>query len=122
MKSRCNNPSNTEYAAYGGSGISYCQEWEHFANFLEDMGERPTGTSIDRIDGTKGYSKDNCRWATDMEQVLNRKTTRLVFIEGLGHVTASDISRITGKDRSTIWSWITKGNIDKINELLKPFL
>lgn len=75
IKSRCKNPKATLYPKYGAKGISVCERWEKFENFLEDMG-MPTGnkTSIDRIDPNKGYFKDNCRWATKFEQGSENKT------------------------------------------------
>ena len=74
MKARCQNPSSTAYRFYGARGITVCDRWVHFKNFAEDMGVRPSPEhTLDRIDGTKGYSLDNCRWATRTEQCLNRK-------------------------------------------------
>jgi hypothetical protein len=72
---RCNNPKNTRYNSYGNRGIAVCQEWLHFENFLKDMGERPKGLSIDRINNDGNYCKENCRWATIDEQMNNRQNT-----------------------------------------------
>jgi hypothetical protein len=73
MLSRCTNENHHAWDRYGGAGIGVCEEWRSFDNFLADMGERPPGTSIDRIDGTKGYEASNCRWATRSEQNKNRR-------------------------------------------------
>lgn len=72
MKSRCNGTGGKKNLKWY-SNISYDPKWEFFADFLEDMGIRPEGTSLDRIDNFKGYFKENCRWATAKEQVANRK-------------------------------------------------
>jgi len=73
-KMRCISPSNDRYASYGGRGISMCDTWlNSFEQFYIDMGNRPTGTSLDRVDNNGNYSKENCRWATAKEQMRNRK-------------------------------------------------
>lgn len=72
MKTRCLNVNDPGYFKYGGKGIEVCERWMDFSNFLSDMGERPEGTTLDRIDGTKGYCPDNCRWADCVEQSNNR--------------------------------------------------
>lgn len=82
MKDRCLNPKNKSYASYGGRGISVCDHWMEFDNFLVDMGLRPAGMSIDRIDNNRGYEPDNCRWATVVEQNRNRSCSR---IHGVDH-------------------------------------
>lgn len=74
MKQRCLNKNNVAYNRYGGAGITVCTSWLDYSNFLKDMGERPKGKTLDRIDGTKGYYKENCRWATVSEQRRNSKT------------------------------------------------
>ena len=68
MRSRCNNPNATGYERYGGVGITVDLRWNDFLACLADMGERPEGTSIDRIDPHGDYTPSNCRWATPTEQ------------------------------------------------------
>lgn len=79
MKTRCHNPKAKDYPRYGGRGITVCDRWrESFQNFLDDMGEVPEGNySIDRVDGSKGYSAENCRWATFYEQHHNKRGIKL---------------------------------------------
>ena len=75
MHSRCNgkpsNPRNLKY--YHGRGIAVCERWRRFENFLADMGERPTGTSLDRVNNDGNYEPGNCRWATRHEQRINQR-------------------------------------------------
>jgi hypothetical protein len=73
MRQRCNNPKASGYEYYGGLGISVCPEWSSFAVFLTDMGERPDGLTLDRVDPFGDYEKSNCRWATWETQNQNKR-------------------------------------------------
>ncbi len=84
MKSRCGNPRYTHYKNYGGRGITVCDEWaSSFERFYADMGPRPSMKhTLDRIDNNKGYSPENCRWATRGEQNRNHRRNRLLTLNG----------------------------------------
>lgn len=73
MKQRCLNPNNKDFKHYGGRGISICEEWRLFENFYKDMGEKPPGLQIDRVDNEVGYFKENCKWTTPTKNMLNRR-------------------------------------------------
>lgn len=80
MKSRCLNKNNKSYSLYGGAGIKVCRRWLRFDNFLEDMGECPPGLELDRVKNEFGYSKRNCRWASEKTQSENRRSTKWVKV------------------------------------------
>jgi hypothetical protein len=73
MVQRCTNSNYDRYPFYGGRGITVCDRWRTFANFLADMGERPEGFTLDRVDNEGNYTPENCRWATSSQQQRNRR-------------------------------------------------
>lgn len=108
MKQRCLNPNQSNYEDYGARGITVCPRWLSFENFLADMGERPEGTTLDRIDFERGYSPDNCRWANDALQARNRRRNRILPFQGKA-LTMSEWSRHTGIGQRTIQKRLNLG-------------
>lgn len=112
MKARCERRTHKDYLRYGGKGVRVCSRWlgkDGYKHFCEDMGERPSQHhSIDRIDSTKGYSPENCRWATPREQILNRSSTIWVEYDGK-RMCLFDFAKQVGVSNSTLW-WRYKNN------------
>jgi len=82
MKQRCTNPKNKRYSSYGGRGITVCDRWVEFENFLEDMGERPPGLSLERIDNDGNYEPGNCTWTTAKQQARNNRHNHMITYNG----------------------------------------
>lgn len=82
MRQRCCNPNNRQFKNYGGRGIYVCERWESFTAFVQDMGSRPAGMLLDRIDNNGPYAPDNCRWATRKDQNSNRRNCIYVELDG----------------------------------------
>lgn len=109
MIQRCENPKSSSWHRYGGRGIIVCPEWRRsFLQFYKDMGPRPDGTSLDRIDNDKGYSKENCRWATMAEQA-NNKSNNLKLTRDGKPVTTSELAHIFDVPIWVIYEWVNEG-------------
>jgi hypothetical protein len=110
MRQRCNNANAPAHSDYGGRGIQICDRWVNsFENFLADMGECPSDShTIDRIDNNKGYSPENCRWATMKEQTRNTRRNRILEFDGKS-LCLQEWAEITGLKRTTIAERINRG-------------
>jgi hypothetical protein len=108
MRGRCHNPNRPEYERYGGRGITVCQRWEKFENFLEDMGKRPKGKSIDRIDNDGNYEPGNCRWADNKTQARNRHYGKRIEFYGR-QISTAELLEITGVPRTTFYKRLKRG-------------
>lgn len=95
MRRRCNMPSHKQYLDYGGRGIRVCDRWLSFDNFVADMGPRSTGGMLERVNNDLGYSPENCKWATRVEQNSNRRNCIYVFLDG-EQVTLKEACRRKG--------------------------
>jgi hypothetical protein len=112
MIERCGNVNQPNYRLYGGRGITVCRRWRNFKYFLEDMGLRPKGLQLDRIDNEGNYCPENCHWVTRTQNLSNTRTN--VFLSFNGHTaTISEWSRITGIPNRTISGRRASGWDDK---------
>lgn len=126
MRNRCNNTHNHAYQDYGGRGIKVCPEWDaSFEAFYRDMGLRPSPLhTLDRIDNNKGYSPDNCRWATWKEQQNNRRGNR--HLEFRGEIkTCAEWSKEIGISPATLckrleWGWTVEKALIQAVRPIKP--
>lgn len=108
MRRRCDDSKNASYKSYGAKGIKYCESWASFDKFLLDMGERPDGMTLDRIDLHKGYCKENCRWATPSEQQRNRSSCLHLTYNGVTK-TAAEWSKDLNLAPGAVWNRIKAG-------------
>ena len=108
MRNRCKNPLNDSYGRYGALGVTVTERWNDFTVFLSDMGERPEGTSIDRIDPAGNYEPNNCRWADQKTQGQNQRST--IYITALGErLPLSDWAERFGVSKETIKRRVAAG-------------
>lgn len=110
LRQRCRNPNSPKYPRYGGRGITVDPRWDDFKQFAEDMGERPEGHTIDRIDNDGPYSPENCRWATNVQQANNRrqrKDANVLTVNGVTR-TVLEWSKLTGINYGTILNRMRK--------------
>jgi hypothetical protein len=108
MKARCYNKNTKAYPNYGGRGINICERWLRFECFRADMGDPPSGASIERIDNDKGYEPGNCCWATRAEQSRNRRNVRMITANGKT-MTATEWAEESGIPFKTIFARLSKG-------------
>lgn len=108
MWTRCTNQNERCYPRYGGRGISVCDRWKSFENFYADMGEKPKGLTLDRIDSNGDYEPSNCRWASIRTQANNTRRNHRIAFDGKT-LTAAQWSRVTGIGAGTILHRIRSG-------------
>lgn len=108
MKSRCSASKKSHRARYFERGVSFCKRWEKFENFLADMGEPEDGMTLDRVNNSRGYSKNNCRWASQSQQVRNRERTLKVRVGGV-LVPLAEAAEACGKKYGTVYMRIYRG-------------
>jgi hypothetical protein len=118
MKQRCLYQKHKSFASYGGAGVTICDKWLEFGGFIDDMGECPSGMSLDRIDGNKGYFKENCRWATPKQQARNRKSSRTLTAFGVTRLLV-EWSELYGIRTDTL-SWRLKKGMSVEDALIRP--
>jgi hypothetical protein len=105
MIGRCYNPNDTSYSKYGGAGVRVCEPWLKFVNFFKDMGHRPDGLTLGRIENSRDYCPDNCRWETPTQQTRNRSIARLVIFNGES-IPVAVAAQFMGKKYNTLWRFL----------------
>lgn len=112
MNNRCFNPTNKKFPRYGARGIKVCERWKDFAMFLEDMGIRPAGTTIERIDNDGDYTPENCKWATSAEQSRNKSNSRRISYGGSSK-TVTEWGEVLGIPAQLIFGRLRRGWTDE---------
>lgn len=117
MKARCLNPAAVDYDRYGARGIKVCDRWMQFESFLADMGTRPDGLQLDRIDNDGHYEPGNCRWVTKQHNARNRSSNRLLTIDGETK-TATEWAQLKGLPPDRVLQRLARG--DSPERALRP--
>lgn len=105
MHNRCENRRARDHSRYGGRGIAVCDRWRKYENFLADMGRAPTPKhSLHRLHNSVGYAPGNCAWATDTIQANNRRSSRMITVDGITDTVANTCRRL-GINPQRIWQW-----------------
>ena len=107
------------YARYGGAGIGVCESWQTFEGFLSDMGQAPDSLTLERVDNSKGYGPDNCKWATYAEQNRNKTNSKKLTLNGRTQVAAAWAAEL-GLTDSQIYKRIRRGWSDEEVLLGRP--
>lgn len=110
MVQRCTNPNDRAYANYGARGIKVCRRWMSFENFFADMGEPAPEQSLERANNDKGYSPNNCYWASRAEQARNKRSTVRVCVDGT-EMVLTDALRLLGVSLGALHYWMKKLNL-----------
>lgn len=108
MRARCNNPNDAAFANYGGRGIKVCERWNEFSNFLADMGARPKGYQIDRIDNEGDYEPGNCRWVSPKANLNNKRSSHFLTWKG-ETLTITQWAERLGIHQRTLFNRIGRG-------------
>lgn len=118
MIARCTDTNHSSFNRYGGRGITVCERWLQFDAFLADMGERPKGTTLDRINGEHGYEPSNCRWATAKDQARNKRNNYRITISGVTRCIA-EWAEMRGLHKDLIWERRQRGWSD-VDAVMTP--
>lgn len=108
MVGRCHNPESSAYKNYGARGVKVCEKWRKFEGFIEDMGERPPGKTLERINNDGDYCKENCKWADIKTQSRNKRSNVWVTLDGKTQIIA-DWAKELGIPANTISYRIKSG-------------
>lgn len=117
MQERCRSPNNPAYKNYGARGIKVCKRWATFEQFYADMGPKPLGVDLDRVDNNKGYSPENCRWASRKENIRNTRAVKMIEIDGISKC-AAEWAEVADLDRHLVARRYARGW--RGTELLRP--